>query len=396
LLAASLSLKRIATGLSLFHAQNLFNAYVGASGFGTLKAKSAIDAALKAYRDGGLGDTTDLLLRNGLKVEAGRPMEVDLHAMAKAGALADGFINRAFGTKFSAFEKGFGGVEKLQRETFDRLTWDYLHTGMKLAVAHREVERLMLKNPKLTKDEVAKQVSSFVNDTFGGLDWYRVATETQSQWARKMAMSALSPRGRAKLQIGLFAPDWTLSTFRAMYKALPGSGDMPLTRGLHQKYVARTAVMWATLLNGYNLYASGNGDPSKGHNIWDNKDPTRIEWADGTTQQIAKHAMEGPEWLMRPRQTALGKLGTPVKLPLELATGKEYLQADGNAPAITSRTQHVLGALAPIWAESGADPVRTPNDSISRAVASFMGAPFHGRTKEEKARAQFDRERKKK
>lgn len=383
LLGLSLAQKRLSTGLSLFHAQNLLNAYIGATGLKSVKVFHDVNAALELYRHGGLGDSVDTLLRGGLRIE--KPMETDLNAGVKLGAAIDGLVNGTLGTRFGMFEKGFGSVEKLQRETFDKVTWDYLHSGLKLALATREFEKGLREHPTWTKDEVAKQVSSFVNDTFGGLDWFRVATETQSQLGRQIALAALSPKGRQMMQILMFAPDWTMSTFRAMYKALPGSTAMPLTARLHQKYVMRTAIIWAVLMNGVNQATSG-------HPIWDNRDPTRIEWRDGTTQQIAKHAMEGPEWLINPRQTALNKMGRIPSEIMNQAMGTEYLRADGKSPPMEgSRGAHLARTLAPMSVSGSGAPSRDLGETAERTVLSAAGMPVYGMTKAERAQAKADR-----
>lgn len=393
LMGVSLATKRLATGLSLFHAQNLLNAYIGATGLhaaGQIPRMAArigndVDAALRLYREGGTGDVVDLGLRNGLKIE--RPMETDLEAGKKLGAAIDSMAERVLGPKLGVFERVLGGAEKLQRETFDRVTWDYLHSGLKLAVFTREFERGLLKHPDWAKERVAAEVASYVNDTFGGLDWYRIASETQSQLARQVAMSVFSPRGRAGLQLLMFAPDWSLSTFRAMYKALPGSVGTPLNSRLHQKYVLRTALMWATMLNGVNMATSG-------HPIWDNRDPTRIEYRDGTSQQVAKHATEGMEWLINPRQTALNKLNIPLSEVFEQLTGREYLSAKGNAPPIESRLGHLAGAFAPIPVQQGSVEGRSAGDAATGAALSSLGFPRYGMTRQEKDAARRERERK--
>ena len=180
-------------------------------------------------------------------------MSPDVNALAKVGALADLGIEKAFGLKQGLAERVLGSVEQVQKKVFDKLTWDYLHTGMKLAVGMREFERLTAKHPELSKAEVAKQVASYVNDTFGGLDWYRVATDSQSALGRRVGLQILSPKARIAMQLGMFAPDWTISTFRAMYKALPGSTDQPLTKSLHMRYVLRTGAIYMVLMNGINI-----------------------------------------------------------------------------------------------------------------------------------------------
>ena len=381
LLSLAMAQKRLATSLSLFHAQNLGIAYMGARGAGVLSTKSAIDAALKLYRDGGEGDAVDTLLKNGLRVDMGRPEEFDPHAMTKLGELLDGFAGKAFGSKFSFLGPTLGTIERAQLETFDRITWDYLHSGMKLAVGLREFEKGLQAHPDWTPEKVAQQVSSYVNDTFGGLDWYRVAAETQSAWGRKMAMALLSPRGRAKLQILAFAPDWTLSTFRAMYKALPGGADVPLTKSLHRKYVLRSALMYFTLMNGINMMASG-------HPLWDNKkDPFQIEYRDGTTQQMAKHAMEGMEWLRNPTGTARDKLGPVLGESLNQLLGTEYL----GGPKMKSRVGHVIQTLSPI-SISTATEADTPGEIVKRTLESTVGIATHGKTENQRFREKLLKE----
>lgn len=370
--------KRIAVGLSAFHANNLINAFVAAGGLEKGNPKAAIDAALKAYRSGGLGDPIDTLIKGGLRVE--RPMEMDQAALAKIGKVIDQGIEKVTGIKGGIAEWGLSAVEKAQKNTFDRLTWDYLHTGMKLATGLREFERLSLKHPELTKEQVAKQVASFTNDTFGGLDWYRVATESESQLGRKVGLAALSPKMRTALQVALFAPDWTMSTFRAMYKALPGKTDAPLTKALHQGYVARTALLYLTLMNGVNYLYSG-------HYIWQNDDPTKIDRGDGTTQQLAKHAMEGPEMILHPRQTIMNKLGFLIKLPIEIWTGREYLSDSGRARPIESNVKHALKTFSPIAITSATSSNIPPEEAVKRAIIGAAGFPIYRMSKDERAAA---------
>lgn len=389
-LALSMATKRLATGLSLFHSANLINAYIGARGLtGAAKvgkmlagrpfgARTSIDAALKLFREGGNGDAVDKLIRSGLKVEATRPEDVDMKALEHLGAFVDQNLGKMLGVGVKALGPAGRAVEVLQRKTFDRLTWDYLHTGLKLDVGLAEFERLKRKNPGMPEEEVAKQVSSYVNDTFGGLDWYQVAASTQSNLARTMAMKMLSPNGRGYLQILMFAPDWTFSTMRSVYNALPGSGAAPLTAGLHRMYVLRTALIWATLMNGYNLAMSG-------HPIWDNKDPTKIDRGDGTTQQVAKHAMESAEWVTNFRQTALNKFGWLPKEALAQLTGKEYLSAKGKAQDMKSRIGHALSGLAPIPLQGQSVPGRSVEEGAKRTALGLVGAPIYGLTREERA-----------
>jgi hypothetical protein len=393
ILTLSLAQKRLAVGLSMFHASNLLNAYAGAMGTDVFRAKAAVDAALKLYREGGAGDAVDMGLRNGLNM--GRPIETDLNALRKLGALGDTFVERMTGVKTPAGETALGGVEKLQKEIFDKVTWDYLQPGLKLATFLKKYEDGLRAHPEMSPDEVARQAASFSNDTFGGLDWYRVATEAETQFGRKAMLGAFSPASRVGLQVLMFAPDWTMSTFRAMYKALPGATKLQYTAALHRGYVLRTAVIYATLMNGYNLMASGNGDPHKGHYIWQNKDPTKIEWADGSTQQVAKHAMEGVEWLINPTQTALNKLGYVPKELLNQVQGTEYLTGVGRPKVRMAGTpiEHALKGTLPISGAQFNVPGRGLGKSVEEAVLSAAGLPLTP-TRAEKEAAKREARRK--
>ena len=190
------------------------------------------------------------------------------------------------------------------------------------------------------------------------------------------------------MQILMFAPDWSLSTFRAMYKGLPGTNSKPLSAQLHRNYLMRTAVIWGVLMNGYNLAVGGKP-------IWDNKDPTKIEYKDGTTQQVAKHAMEGAEWAINPRQTMLNKFGY---VPKEMATqlqGVEYLSTKGNAPKMDSRLGHALKGILPMSAQQTGVEGRGPLTGLKNAVMSSLGAPTYGMTAEEKVASKEAKAKKK-
>ena len=395
LLGLSMAQKRVATSASLFHAYNLMNAYVSANGLRSVGGKASIDAALDLYRKGGNGDVVDHLLRGGLKVEAGRPGEADLQALAKAGAVMDDFINRTLGTKQGMLEGTLGKIEEAQRKTFDKLTWDYLHTGMKLDTAINKFSKIVTAEGGLDKlsperlNQIAKEVSSFTNDVFGGLDWYRVATESRSALMEKVFLNGFSPNGRQWLQILMFAPDWTMSTFRAMYKALPGTTDMPLTKKMHQAYVVRTAMMYFVLMNGLNMALSG-------HPIWQNKEGRRtlVDNGDGTYSQIAKHATEAAEDVMAPTKALLGKMGAVPKEVMEQALRKDYLTDTGKGPPMGSRVGHALKKFSPIPLQIDSVPGRSVGRSVVRSALSAGGIPQIGLSTKEQAQLKADAKRK--
>jgi len=273
----------------------------------------------------------------------------------------------------------------------DTLTWGRVHTGMKLNIFAEKMESLRTNNAKahaanpdkvalMSESDVAKIAASFTNDIFGGLNWRRVAEASKTKVARDFALWALKPSNRRMSQFLLFAPDWTLSTVRAITGALgKGSGIKGLTNArtladLHRQYIARSAFYYFTVGNLINYAMSG-------HYIWDNKDKTRLDMGDGRTMQWSKHTMETVEWLTKPGQQILNKLNFPVKEPLEQAFHTEYLSASGRqVPMKESRLAHLAHGVLPITAQS---------DSPGRALASALGTPIYGMTPQEKMANQY-------
>ena len=73
-----------------------------------------------------------------------------------------------------------------------------------------------------------------------------------------MVASKMLAGSRDFLQIMMFAPDWTISTVRAMTKAFPGSTSNPVNARLSQQYAFRTALIYGILMNAANYQLSGH------------------------------------------------------------------------------------------------------------------------------------------
>lgn len=400
--AVSMASKRLNVAGSFFHAENIGTAYLAAGGATDLifRKGQAISAALQAYRSGGAGDTIDYGLRNGLMVEAGRPEETGIGSAQRLGAMIDKGLASA-GIKTSITEGALGRIDRFQRNTFDKVTWDYAHTGAKLATFSLEFEKAVRQAEKKSgqpstheqKNEIARQVAAYVNDTFGGQDWYRLATDDKSKIGRALALSMLSPKGRAAMQIAVFAPDWTYSTFRSIYKALPYSGSRPLTRSLHQQYALRSAVMVGVISNTLNYLNTG-------HFMWDNDEQNkfRIQTRSGLSYQPFRHSTEFYEFLKDPVKILTGKLGYIPKEALSQLWHREYLGGDPRKqPEMQgSRILHVAKDLAPMSVQGLAGrPERDLGDKILYGLAGTAGIPVYGETKAEKSkRAEIHRREK--
>jgi len=273
-----------------------------------------------------------------------------------------------------------------------------MHTAQKLNVATHLFTKMKTRNPQLSDAAIAKEVGSYVNNTFGGLNWAQVANDMNSKFGRAVAMKMAGIAGREWAQIVMFAPDWTVSTLRAVTTALPKElvkpqnwqlregvkGFInPKTQGdLARRYVVNTALAWVTILNAINLATSGQ-------NIWDNKDPTRIQLADGTSMQGAKHSMEAAHWLMAPDKTLGNKLGFWPKALFVSTTGVAYPSPDAPKLKDTSLVGHAkaVGLLGMPFAVSST--VQAPEgEGLKRATLSTLGLPIYGVSKDKMKQSQ--------
>ena len=375
---------------------------------------SAISKAVEQFKNGGLGDNVDTWIRqDGLKLEM--PDDVSQGILTATGKFADEMIGK-YGPKTRALEKTLSTVEKYTLGYFDKYTWNYLHTGGKIMVADAYLEKARRQATEQGKafDEpaVRKEIARFVNDSFGGLNWFDAATSANTEFGKRMAMAAYSPEGRRALQVLLFAPDWTLSTVRAFTSALPKQlnptkwqpiegikGMMsPTTKADYARlYQFKTALTYLTLINGINMITADRP-------IWENKDPTRVEYPDGTSMQAMKHAMEPYHWIMDPDKTLANKLGFIPKAAIIGIAGTEY--ASPQAPKIVppdvtgissvdsaiGRGQAVASMATPFQIQAAA--TAPEGEGAKRALLGTLGFPVYGGTPEQKKAARAEREKK--
>ena len=253
-------------------------------------------------------------------------------------------------------------------------------------------------------DEAAarKEISKFVNDSFGGLNWFDAATQTRTEMGKRIAMAAYSPAGRRGLQIALFAPDWTVSTIRAFSAALPKElspakwhpvegvkGMMnPTTKADYARlYQFKTALTYFTLLNAINMMTANRP-------IWDNKDPTRIEWPDGTSMQAMKHAMEPYHWLADPDKTLSNKLGFIPKAAVVGLAGVEYASPQAEKlvdPSGLGRLKAVGAMAMPFQAQAATGAPE--GEGAKRALLGTLGFPVYGATAQQKKESRAAREK---
>ena len=363
---------------------------------------SAISKAVEQFRRGGAGDNVDSWIKTGLSFEL--PEDVSRNILATFGKFTDSMIGK-YGPKTRVLESSMTTVEKYTLQQFDKYTWDYLHPGLKLVVADSYLDKARMNAAKAGKpfDETAAriEIAKFVNNSFGGLNWFDAAVQTQNEFAKRMALAAYSPAGRRALQVLLFAPDWTLSTIRAFTAALPKGlnptkwqpiegvkGMMsPATEADYARlYQFKTALTVLTLINGINLITAGRP-------IWENKDPTRIEYPDGTSMQAMKHAMEPYHWIADPTKTLSNKLGFVPKATVIALAGTEY--ASPNAPKLIDRSAYgrgkaIVKGMLPFQASAA---IEAPEgEGAKRALLGTIGLPLYGATAEQNKLRRAERE----
>ncbi len=382
------ALKRVKVVGSLFHVKTLAEVAVGGREFSKILstpgrlATFALgrDAMLKDLNAGGLAPDVEALVRGGINIslERSTPGVEDI-----GGSFYQGMdeLQKWLDQHASPLGKVNKAFTEINHK-LDTLTWARVQTGLKLMIGSEALHRLELNG--VPREEAAKIAANYTNTLWGGLNWRRIAEGARSRLGRDVAMAMLHPRARSVTQILLFAPDWTVSTIRQITQAVRRSGG-PAAQikglfkptelaDLHRLALLRSAVYYFTVGNALNQLFSG-------HNIWQNKNPLRVDLGNGRTMQFSKHLTEPLEWLQQPAKTAAGKLSYAVTEPINQLTGKEYI---GGPPMQESRLVHAAQGVLPFPATAG---------SPERALAGMAGFPIYGHTAAEKRSIAYERYR---
>jgi hypothetical protein len=395
MLTVAFGAKRILMSYSGFHASSLTTAYAAAMGNPALMAdvavgavargaeklgekvagavtgkkhdfqykvpyRSGIDKAIQAYHAGGDGDIYDFLARNGLKAEPG--ME-DINGRDQWKKFMDSAIP---------------GASKIDNAAHS-FTFGYIYVGIKLDLARAKFESELLNPKNAGKDvnQIARDVSTFVNDVGGGLNIPRIVEGMRSKLGRALAQDTLSKRGLGTAQLGLLAPDWFYSTLRAWTQAIPGLSENARVGRLHRGYIVNGVLMTLAISDGINYNMSG-------HHLWENdfrsekekkkkENPslqerilfmTRTDLGDGRYMSLNKHLFEFIHMLTAPAEFASGKLSPIVSDPMSVLQNKQWNNLSSKwAPPITEggtigevlgdEAKYLAGKHAPIGFQQG-------------------------------------------
>ena len=395
--AISMLSKTITTMASMFHATSLAWARMGATPFGMLKeigtGFSGTRAALETLRHDGNSKAVDNWTRAGMKFES---EDIQQGILPDVARNVDNFVTKLFtNNDVRLTRRLIDPLDKHVLQKINVLTWDFMHAAGKFATAQHIFANIKAKNPHIADQAIYNEVASFINNTFGGLNWLKIADEVQNKTLKNLAITMAGLQGRTWMQVLMFAPDWTISTLRSYSKALPkelykphkweikkGAQGLinPTTSGdLARRYVLTTGVLYLTLINGINMAITGRP-------VWTNKDPTRIDLGDGTTMQLAKHSMEGPHWVLHPIKTGVNKLGYIPKTAVTLAS--PYVNTPMDALKVIGEPFVPFQISAAAKAPSG--------ERLKRGISSFMGFPIYGQTDKQHSSVEIIQERKEK
>lgn len=376
------AIKRVAVGFSLFHygtlnVANLLSNKPLHSLESIVKTKAGLkrDSLLKDPTTGRLSEEAKFQIDNG--VTFGIISDSGVGAMDAIAQTADKLIGKVTGKNYNLIYKATEPARKVQK-VLDHMTWEITHDGLKYLAAQKRLEMARMNHPDIPDAVHMKEIATNINNTFGGLDWFSIAREGNRKFSEKIKMAAYSPTGRMGLQVLMFAPDWTMSTVRAVTHALPKEAFAPstwdLSKGLDgllhpltegdysRQYMTRFALTSLTLANGLNVALSGKY-------IWENKDPFTIDRGDGTFLSPFKHAAELWHWLTDFDKTAYNKLGW---IPKQLTEAAYDIRKD--TPIQERLKNLVKGTAIPFTGSSATDPKRTLGD----AALGFVGMPVTG------------------
>jgi hypothetical protein len=260
--------------------------------------------------------------------------------------------------------------------TIETFTFSYLQNGFKAAVALDKFAELTSKRG-LAPEEAAKIAAKFSNDMFGGQNWYRTMNESSNQVFRTFGNKLITGSGMGVMRIILFAPDWKFSTFRSIYKALPGVSPKEEQK-LYGKYLYKSAIYNGIIANAINLTLTGRS-------IFTNRDPTRVELSNdpnGSTMQVAKHLTEFPEAMKAPIQFASNALNPSMKNIAEMFANRQYISFKGS-PAIVRPSDTTLETIRNVAAKAASVFIPITAQQLSdpgKALTGFVGMPIYGRT----------------
>ena len=423
-------LKRIFVFGSLFHAQALLlsAAYSLGPHFGT----KGLGKKFKVKDENGnvIGEKEFTLAD--LKIGTGEFKEIAEEAIRDGLGIINikksDLLNPGFDQIQELLEKGhFIGGKQISKvfEKLDYVTWEYFHDRFKMATYIQKKQHLMDKEG-LSPEAAGKLAARYANDAYGGLDWndfatrlYKYAqnnpTKIRGILADKVA-GLTSANKRRWLNLGLFAPDWTISNLRIVantfvqgYKYSEGLLKA-IHRGDDAAWRSKEGRELAAMFKLYGAYTAKAGAITSGmwwgmmqinNALWDNPEPTadglmdfwfgeqsgKMQLGGGESMVISKQISEPYHWIQHPRHTLLNKMSIVPKTITEGMINKQWFSLKKGfpmGPSITDPdgTTHyakwLLGKVVPISMKPFIDEKLTMEEKLERFSTGFIGFPQYG------------------
>jgi hypothetical protein len=405
-------LKRIFVFGSMFHAQALFLSGVyslGLSGaikhlnwnrlaLGSKEFKKTLDEAI---RDGVIaGDV--------IKTELVTPGVKEIDRLAAKMGLVGAMMGKAMGK-------------------IDHATWKFLHDRFKISAYMIHKERMMydrvggkkVRN-KISKEVAGREAADFANDAFGSLDWnnfitnlykYAAANPTRIRGKAANKLAQLLPVNKRRwLNLGLFAPDWTVSNIRIIartitglpkvskaiakriqkgnWEGIPEAQAVVKAWNMYAAYSLRagayTSALWYAMTKAFSSEEPEWGDF---WDFWTGENSGKLDLGDGESMVISKQIAEPIHWLQHPTHTLMNKTSIVPKTALEAMFNKQWFSLKQGMPlgprlVEEDGQQHyakwILGKGIPIVAKPLIDEDLAWTERVERVFTGFWGFPQYG------------------
>jgi hypothetical protein len=378
MLATSMLAKTALFSFSLFHAGSLGLNVASLAAASPIRMWRGLAGARAALLDTAFHPELVDAMKAGLMM-AHRMDDVDPSVFQRALNLADAYVSSIPGGRvLSMLPKGVAYAQK----AINHFMWEVLHPTLKLgtfmAERARWQDQLASGTAKVTDHDTAmRQIATGVNDIYGGLNWFELANNVDSNMARQVATALFSPQGRRWQQILMLAPDWNIAALRTWYggaKAAAPGIDPKASDHLYKTYLMSSALMYLGAAYGLQKYYTGE-------NLWDKDDWSYVDMGDGRKIQLNKHFMEGIHMLTSPSKFIINKMGYLPKEAMAQLFGRDYVTYNSTTGSIgppmadksvLGRAEHAAKALvSPITVSNLGDP--------ASAASGFFGVPIYGK-----------------
>jgi len=419
-------LKRLFVFGSLFHAQALMLSAAYALGpTGIVKGFKGGKVSIKDA-DGKVIGTREASWSD-LKIGSGEFNELAEEAIRQGLQIIaikkQELVNPGFKAMEEALER-LGPLGALGTKVFkniDYLTWEYFHDRFKLAAYLQKKKRLIEKDGHT--DEVAGRLASeFANDAFGSLDWnnfttklYTYASNNPDSLRGKTAdalASVLPVNKRRWLNLGLFAPDWTVSNIRIVGKTFTTAKNYTegflksMHRGDNAAWKSKEGKELASAFKMYSAYSARAGVVTSGmwyaitemfsdeqptmenlQDFWFGEQSGKLQLGGGESMVISKQIAEPIHWVQHPAHTLLNKGSIVPKTIMEGMFNKQWFSMKKGfpmGPAIVDPdgTYHypkwILGKAVPIVTKPMFDTKLSWAEKLERTFTGFFGFPQYG------------------